>query len=365
MSKMAADKIGWGIIGCGVIGPAHADAVKANSDLAELIQVCDVIPEQAQKLAERNDCSFVTSVDELLANDDIQAVSICTPSGMHSEQAVAAAEAGKHILCEKPLDVTLEAIDAMIDAAAANNVKLAAVFQRRTWASSQKVREAIRNGKLGKLVLGDSYQKWFRSHEYYAGGDWRATWALDGGGCLMNQGVHGVDLIIWLMGGVARVSAYCRCLAHNIEVEDTVVANVEYLNGALGTWVCTTSVVHGPPMHFEIHGDRGSIILTGDEITQWAIEGEEAVTGEAGEDKISSDPTALGVGGHTEHVRDMCEAITNNRDPLIPGAEARKAVEAIKAIYLSSRLGGQSVELPLSYEDDGPGIYPSQSWGEW
>ncbi len=361
---MATDRIGWGIIGCGVIGPWHAQAVEANEQ-AELIQVCDVVPERAKKLAEDNDCSYVTSVDELLANDDIQAVSICTPSGMHSDHAVAAAQAGKHILCEKPLDVTLEAIDAMIDAAADNNVKLAGVFQRRTYATSKKVRDAIRNGKLGKLILGDSYQKGFRSHEYYASGDWRATWALDGGGCMMNQGVHAIDMIVWLMGDVARVSAYCRRLARNIEVEDTVVANVEYVNGALGTWVSTTSVTPSQGMRFEIHGDRGSIVLAGNEITQWAIEGEEEVTGEEGEDKTSSDATALNVAGHIEHVRDLCEAIINDRDPAIPGAEARKAVEVIKAVYLSSRLGGQSVELPLSYEDDGPGIYPSQSWSEW
>ncbi len=361
---MATDKIGWGIIGCGGIGSWHARAVEA-SEQAELIEVCDVVPERAQKQAEDSDCSYVTSIDELLANDDVQAVSICTPSGMHSEQAVAAAEAGKHILCEKPLDVTLDAIDAMIDAAAANNVKLAGIFQRRTWDSSQKAREAIRNGKLGKLVLGDSYQKWFRSHEYYASGDWRATWALDGGGCMMNQGIHAVDLIIWMMGDVARVSAYCRRLARNIEVEDTVVANVEYVNGALGTWVTTTSVTPSQGTRCEIHGDKGSITLDGSEITQWAVEGEEVVSGEAGEDKTSSDATALDIAGHIEHVRDLCEAIINNRDPVVPGTEARKAVEAIKAVYLSSRLGGQSVELPLSYEDDGPGIYPSQNWMEW
>ncbi len=361
---MANEKIGWGIIGCGVIAPIHADAVQANEQ-AELVQVYDIVEERANKLAEDYDCSYVTNLEELLANDDIQAVSICTPSGMHSEYAIAAAQAGKHILCEKPLDITLEKIDAMIEAAEAYDVKLAGVFQYRTYPIPQKVREAVRNGKLGKLVLGDCYQKLFRSHEYYGSGEWRATWELDGGGALMNQGIHGIDLLLWIMGNVARVSAYCRRLVRNIEVEDTSVANLEFANGALGTLVTTTSVTPGENIRTEIHGDKGSIKLQGNDIVQWAIEGEEEVTGESTDEGTASDPTAVTAAGHTEHVRDLCEAIINDREPTIPGHEARKSVELIKAIYLSSRLGGNTVELPLSYEDDGPGIYPPQTWPEW
>ena len=361
---MTYEKIGWGIIGCGTIGPTHADAVQANEQ-AELVQVCDMVPEKAKKMAADHNCSYVTSLAELLAHDDIQAVSICTPSGMHSEQAIAAAQAGKHILCEKPLDITLDKIDAMLEAAEAYDVKLAGVFQYRTYPISQKVREAVRNGKLGKLVLGDCYQKLFRSHEYYGSGEWRATWELDGGGALMNQGIHGIDLLLWIMGEVARVSAYCRRLVRNIDVEDTSVANLEFTNGALGTLVTTTSVTPAENVRTEIHGDKGSIKLQGSDIIQWAIQGEEEVAGESTDEGTASDPTAVTATGHTEHVRDLCEAIINDREPTIPGREARKAVELIKAIYLSSRLGGSTVELPLSYEDDGPGIYPPQTWPEW
>ncbi len=361
---MAINKIGWGILGCGTIGPFHAQALRPV-DQAELVEVCDIVEEKAKKMADEHDCSYCTSYDELLANDDIQAISICTPSGMHCDHSIAAARAGKHILCEKPLDVTLEKIDAMVEAAEANDVKLAGVFQRRTHPTPKKVREAVRNGKLGKLVLGDCYQKYFRSHEYYGSGEWRATWELDGGGALMNQGVHGIDLLLWIMGGVARVSAYCRRLARNIEVEDTSVANLEFTNGALGTLVTTTSVSPGEDVRIEIHGDKGSIRLHGSDIVQWAIEGEEEITGEATDEGASSDPMALATAGHTEHLRDLCEAIINDREPAIPGSEARKAVELIKAIYLSSRLGGSTVELPLSYEDDGPGISPPQTWPEW
>ena len=192
---MAINKIGWGILGCGTIGPFHAQALKPV-DQAELVQVCDVVEEKAQKVADEHDCSYCTSYDELLANDDIQAISICTPSGMHSDHSIAAARAGKHIICENPLDITLEKIDAMIEAAEANDVNLAGVLQFRTYPAFQKVRQAVRDGKIGKLVLGECHQKWFRAHEYYAGGDWRATWELDGGGALMNQCIHSVDLLI-------------------------------------------------------------------------------------------------------------------------------------------------------------------------
>ncbi|MEA3402616.1 MAG: Gfo/Idh/MocA family oxidoreductase [Armatimonadota bacterium] len=354
------DKIGFGIIGCGVISGTHRKAIE-EVEAAELVACCDIVEEKAKALAEEAGIgdSYYRDVEEMLQRDDLHAVSVCTPSGMHSEQAIMAAEAGKHILCEKPLDVTLKKIDDMIAAAERNDVKLAGVFQRRTYDSTKRVREAVRTGKLGKLVMGDCYQKYFRSHEYYASGDWRATWELDGGGALMNQGVHGIDLIIHLMGPVARVCAMCRRLVRNIAVEDTAAALLEYENGALGVLEGTTSVTPGYGCKVEIHGDNGSIGLSGDNITMWDIPGEEE-EGEAEEaagEGTASDPTALTATGHVAHVQDLCEAIMEDREPAIPGHEARKAVEVIKAIYKSSREGGAPVELPLSYVDDGPGIY--------
>ncbi len=356
---MATEKLGWGIIGCGVIAPFHAQAVAQVAN-AELRAVYDIVEEKAQKFGEEYDVPYVTDIAELLAREDVQVVSICTPSGLHAEQAIAAAEAGKHILCEKPLDITLEKIDAMIEAAAANDVKLAGVFQKRTVPAVHRIRQAVRNGKLGKLVLGDCYQKWYRSHEYYASGDWRASWEMDGGGALMNQGIHAVDLLLWIMGDVARVSAYCRRLARNIEVEDTAIAILEFTNGALGVLEATTSVTPGYDCTLEIHGDAGTIKLQGEKIVAWEVEGE---TQEAVEDETrgtAADPAALDMAGHRHLVEDLCEAIIQDLEPQIPGSEARKAVEVIKAMYLSSRQGGGTVELPLSYEDDGPGIYPSQ-----
>jgi predicted dehydrogenase len=276
---------------------------------------------------------------------------------MHADNGIMAAEAGKHILCEKPLDVTLRQIDAFIAAADENYVKLACVFQRRTDPATRKVRQAVRAGKLGKLVLGDAYQKWYRSHDYYASGDWRATWELDGGGALMNQGVHVVDLLTHLMGDVRRINARCRTMVRNLAVEDTAVATLEFVHGALGVIEATTSVAPGMSSKVEISGDKGTIILDGSDITAWDVPGEELDMEESQSSNLSADPLAgLSEAGHIRQISDLAEAVRNDREPEIPGREARRAVEVIKAIYLSSRRGGDTVELPMSYEDDGPGI---------
>ncbi len=366
-SVSAGSEIGFGIIGCGVIAPTHRDAI-AGAPGARLVACCDIVEPKAKEFAEKSGgIRAYRSLEDMLKQDDIQAVCVCTPSGLHAEHAIAAMEAGKHVLCEKPMDIALQKIDAMIDAAKANNVKLSGVFQRRTYPQSKKVREAVRSGKLGKLVLGDCYQKYFRSHDYYASGAWRATWELDGGGALMNQGVHGIDLLLYLMGDVKRLSAYARRLVRNIAVEDTAVAILEFANGAVGVIEGTTSVTPGYGCDIEISGDTGTIKLKGDKISVWDVKGEEGaeVQGE-GDRGTASDPTAgLTATGHTAHVADMVEAIQNDRDPEVPGSEARRAVEVIKAIYRSSREGGATVEFPLSYEDDGPGIEPSFGPLEW
>lgn len=360
-SRSRKASIGFAIVGCGVIGPTHAEAIAAVPQ-AKLVACCDIVPERAKTFSEKyGGVPYYTDYEEMFVKqDDIQAVCVCTPSGLHAPVAIAAAQAGKHVLSEKPMDITLQAIDAMIAAAEENKVKLSGVFQNRARASSRKVREAVRTGKLGKIVLGDCYQKYFRSHEYYASGDWRATWELDGGGALMNQGVHGIDLLLWIMGNAKRVSAHCRTLVRNIYVEDTAVAAIEFENRALGVIEGTTSVTPGYGMRLEISGDNGTIKWENGKIVGWDIPGEEnEAEAESGGQGTAADPTAgLTAEGHVRHIQDLCECITTGREPEIPGREARKAVELIKAIYLSSRLNGDTVELPLSYEQDGPGIYP-------
>ena len=348
-AKKKKDTIGFGIIGCGVIAPFHAKSIIA-AEGAELVACCDVVEDKAKAFAEEYGIkNTYRDLDEMLKRDDIQAVCICTPSGLHADNGIASAQAGKHIMCEKPLDVTLEAIDNFIAASDEYNVKLGGIFQRRTYPVSNMVRDAVRGGKLGKLVVGDCYQKLFRSHEYYASGDWRASWALDGGGALMNQGVHGIDLILWMMGGVKRVSAFTRHLVRNIVVEDTAVAILEYENGALGVIEGTTSITPGERTRFEVHGDNGTIILEETDIKKWhTVDGTdvpELPTVDTGGGGVS-DPAAIGAGGHMMLIQDLVNAIKEDREPMIPGREARKAVELILAIYESERTG-QTIELPL------------------
>ena len=194
-------KLKWGIIGCGVIAPWHADSVVA-SDYADLVAVCDIDVEKGKAFAEKYGTAFFADYKQMLTEAGIDVVSICTPSGLHSEMAVAAAKAGIHVLCEKPMAITVPQINAMIEAVDKAGVKMEVIFQRRTYPTTQRVREAVQAGVLGQMTLGDAYLKYYRSPAYYKSADWRATWALDGGGALMNQGVHGIDVLAWVMGDV-------------------------------------------------------------------------------------------------------------------------------------------------------------------
>ena len=342
-------KIRFGIVGCGVIAPWHARGI-TNTPEAELVAVCDVIQERADKLsADFGGAAVYTDYRKMLAKGGVDAVCVCVPSGLHGQVTIDAAKAGKHVMCEKPIEITLDKIDAMVAACANAKVKLGVIFQRRTSPVWHKIKKTVDEGKLGKMVLGDAYLKYYRSQEYYDSGDWRGTWELDGGGALMNQGVHGIDLLLWIMGRVKRVSAYARHLVRNIPVEDTAVAILEYETGALGVIQGTTSVTPGEPTRWEFHGDDGTIVLQEASITKWHC-GEEREAPEI--QKVDSggggvsDPTAIGAGGHMMLIQDLVNAIKEDREPMIPGREARRAVQLILAIYESERTGCP-VDLPL------------------
>jgi len=361
---MAKRKVGIGIIGYGVIGPWHAKAA-TNAPSAELVAVCDVDPKREEKLREEGyDVPFYTSQTEMFKKEpDIGAVSICTPSGLHYKGAVAAAKTGRHVLSEKPLDITLAHMDRMIDECDKANVKLGCIFQRRTDADYLLAKKALKKRMLGKLVLGDCYQKYYRSPAYYKSAGWRGTWKLDGGGALMNQAVHGIDMLLWLMGDVESVFTYSGTLTRKIEVEDTSVSVVRFKNGAFGNIVGTTSVVPGQGSRTEIHGDRGTIVLGGGPVkchSSKVVKGvhkveevnlEERLGGKTTHQKIvpvgvANDPTALTALGHTIQMEDFCQAILKDKTPMVPGPEARKAVELILAIYKSWKTK-KEVKLPL------------------
>src|SRR5438309_5574111 len=233
--------IGFGIIGCGMISRFHAKAI-ADIKGAKVAACFDSFTSAADKFGAEIGCQVYHDLDQMLADKSVDVVTICTPSGVHMEPAVAAAKAGKHIIVEKPLDITLKRCDAMIAAADKAGVVLSTIFPSRFHDSSQLMKKAIDAGRFGRLTMGDSYVKWFRTQEYYDSGAWRGTWALDGGGALMNQAVHSVDLLTWLMGPVVEIQATAATLAHErIEVEDTIVATLRFANGALGVLEASTA----------------------------------------------------------------------------------------------------------------------------
>jgi len=346
---MDQDKVGFGIIGGGMIAEFHARAA-AESELGKIVAAADVNQDIAEKFTEKfvPEAKPYGSVDEMLKDPNVQVVCICTPSGTHSDLAVKAARAGEHVLTEKPLDITAEKMTRMIKTCRKQGVKLGVVLQRRSFESSSKIKQALESGILGKLVVGDMSQKCYRSQQYYDSGGWRGTWKYDGGGACMNQAIHGIDLLMWFMGEVETVFAYADHLVRNIEVEDTTVAALKYKNGAFGTLICTTSCNPGENLQINLHGSRGTIMLEDEDITKWAIApGEDEVaeekpdmlTGGKGDRSGVADPRAISYAGHVFHIDDMARAVIDDREPFCNGEDARKSVDLILAIYKSAQTG--------------------------
>ncbi len=325
----------FGIIGAGSIAKSHAVAICSTIG-ANLIAVCDKERERAQTLAEAYGADKIyIDYPDLLQDPDVDAVCVCLPSGMHGQIVMDAARAGKHILLEKPIEVTKEKIDQMIEVVDQCNVKVGCVFQRRVRGISRCVKQALNSGVFGRVLMANAYMKYYRTPEYYKNTGWRATWEMDGGGALMNQGVHGIDLICWLMGGVRQVRAMTRTQLHNIPVEDAAVAVVEYNNGAIGTIEGATCVNPAGKTRFEIHCENGSIIFGDEGLLQWTLNGEnmDAAVIEM------ADPETKTSNDHSVLVADLVKSIETGKDPLITLRDARKSVDTILAIYRSSREG--------------------------
>jgi predicted dehydrogenase len=346
---------GFGIVGCGVIAPFHAKAI-ADLPNARLVAVADASPERARNLALEFGVEDHADVGELLARADVDVVCVCVPSGSHAAIGMGVAEAGKHVVVEKPIEITLEAADQLIAACNSNGVELAVISQHRWDPGVRELKDLVDSGRLGRLVLGDAIVKWYRTQQYYDSGDWRGTRALDGGGALMNQGVHYVDLLQWVMGPVEHVFARCRTSAHErIEVEDIAVAVLGFSGGAVGVLECTTAVYPGLSERLEVTGTGGTAIVEGGELKVRELKDEKGETSPYGGKLASagdargegaSDPADISYRGHREQLADMIQAIESGRKPFIDGAEARKALEIILAVYESAR-SGRDVALPL------------------
>ena len=309
----------------------------------------------AQRFADAHQVKGYSDLDQFLANPELDVVTICTPSGAHMEPAVAAAKAGKHVIVEKPLEITLKRCDKIIQACEDAGVVLSAIFPSRYHESAQLIRKAIDSGRFGTLTLGDAYVKWFRTQEYYDSGQWRGTWALDGGGALMNQAIHSVDLLTWFMGDVVEITAHTATLAHErIEVEDVAVATLRFANGALGVVEATTAAYPGELKRIEISGQLGSAVMEEEDIKSWKFQKLtsrdkkmlERMQGKTETGGGAADPTAIGHHGHTMQFKDVIKAIKKGTTPLIDGPEGRKSVEVILGIYQAAD-SGKTVTLPL------------------
>jgi UDP-N-acetyl-2-amino-2-deoxyglucuronate dehydrogenase len=354
---MTFERLRFGILGCGVIGPHHARAI-AGLEGAELVAVADAGLQPAEELASVHGCGSYASLAEMLSEVDLDAVCICTPSGMHADDAIAALEAGKHVIIEKPVDVTLEAAEGLIEVHRATGGKVAVISQHRFDASTRAVYEALTSGEFGRLTSGSAELRWWRSQSYYDSGGWRGTWELDGGGVLINQAIHSIDLLQWLMGPVLEVTAYTGLLAHErIEVEDTAVAILKFACGALGTIVATTAAYPGLTARIAVHGDRGSAIIDDDELVYFhaAADDQEGDAYGVGENQAAqiikkygegsagpgagADPASLSM-AHRDQIRDFVEAVREDREPSVNLDEGRKPLAIIQGIYESARTGG-------------------------
>lgn len=354
--------VGFGVVGTGMIAGFHAKALGAIPG-AKLVGAFDAVGERAQKFAADQGCTAYTELDAMLANPNIHVVTICTPSGAHRDSAVAAAQAGKHLLVEKPLEITLARCDDIINACAKSKVLLGGILPSRFTPANLALKQAIDAGRFGKLTLGDTYVKWWRTQAYYDQGGWRGTWKLDGGGAYMNQAIHNVDLLQWFMGDVAEVCGLTSTLAHErIEVEDVGTAIVKFKSGALGTLEASTSVYPGLLKKTEIHGTEGCVIVEQDDILVWDFKHPQPEDDEirrtfarkAANTGGAADPAAISFVPHQKQFEDFIAAIQTGRKPLVDGAAARKSVEIILAIYQSSWTG-RRVSLPLAKDPQRPG----------
>ena len=352
---MAEDRqLGFAIVGCGMIAGFHARAIK-DVEGAKVTALVSRSTENVEKLknAEGLDCVCVTKLHDALSRDDVDIVVVTTPSGAHLEPSVTAAKAGKHVVVEKPLEITKERCDGIIQACEDVGVKLCTIFPSRFTDVNRALKKAVEQGRFGRLTLGETTCKWWRSQEYYDEGGWKGTKALDGGGALMNQAIHNVDLLLWMMGDPTHITGFTATLAHErIEVEDTAVACLRFANGALGVIQATTSVHPGLPKTIGIHGDKGTAVIEQDDLLNWEFvetnDEDQAIKDrfaqKVGATGGSSNPSDITHLYHARQLEDFVRAIRENGQPLVDGREGRKAVEVIQAIYQATETG-RVVEL--------------------
>ena len=343
-------KLGYAILGLG-IGMAHAEAAAA-SEFANLVAACDIDRARLDKFAALYpDATLYEDFEELIADDRVDIISICLPSAMHADFAVRAMEAGKHVLVEKPLDITYERAMLIEEARVRTGMTAGVVHQNRFNLNMYPIKDAVENGRLGKPVLGTFAVKWYRDQSYYDRGGWRGTWEMDGGGSLMNQAVHTVDLMYWLMGDVESVTSTMGIYNHNIKTEDLTASLIKFKSGAVATFVSTTCAYPGISTEIMLYGTGGSIEADADMIKTWKMrdpidddmdeDDEEQMMvehyGRGNREAAKREPEKLY--GHRHVVEDMILAVRDGRPPEVTPLEAANSVRIVNAVYESAKTG--------------------------
>lgn len=334
---MGAKRIGVAIAGCGMIGQFHLDAIESVPEF-EVIGVWDVNASLATDVAHKWNTKAFRSYEEILNDSNVNLVDICLPSGLHADYGVKAADAGKHVIVEKPIDVTVEAARQLVDACKASEVELAVILQNRFSPSIAKVKKALDENVLGRLLYGEATIKWYRPESYYTARQQRGTLQYDGGGALLNQGIHTIDLLLWFMGNVTSTRSLVRTSLHPIEVEDLATAIVEFESGAIGTITGSTAMKPGFPERIELYGEKGSIALEAGRIVRWKVDGdqEEAHLDAAPVGSGSSDPGGIPIENHIAQFQAIASAIFAGEQPPVSGEEAIKPLQLILDIYQMS-----------------------------
>lgn len=331
-----------GFVGCGGIGNAHLDVWKTIPG-AKIVAVCDIVPERAQKAGEKLGVPAFNSIEEMLKGADFEAVDICTWSGVHAQLGILAAEAGKHVLVEKPIDIDLAKIDKLIEITDRKKLKLSCIFQYRFSNQVQKAHQLIEEGKLGKILSCSTYVKWWRAQSYYSADAWRGTWKYDGG-VLGNQGIHSIDQLCWMAGPVAEVEyAHIDTIERNIEAETFAIAVIRFESGARGVVEGTTNCYPGMETRTQIFGTKGSAIFDGCNVMQFEVEGEGKIDLEPPVAKGDgrADPMAISFDGHARQMNDFVIAIKEDKNVLCDGRSARVAVDCLNKIYRKAGYTGK------------------------
>ncbi len=335
-------KLRFGIVGYGSIASHHIKSIEALEH-CELVALTSSNEQKREAAKAKFGIKVFEHIEDMVALPELDVVSICTPNGFHMDPCLAAAKAGKHVITEKPLEISVERCKQMIEACESAGVTLACIFQNRYIPGYRELIQIVKGGHLGKFILGNAYVKWFRPTQYYSSNNWRGTLNGDGGAALITQSIHYIDQLINVMGPVKSVIAKTKTLHHNIEGEDIGTAILEFENGALGTIEGSTAIFAGFPERLEIHGNEGSIVLESGAITQCILKNpiDRDDSKSSGTTSGSSDPTAVDLSLHIAQYAHITECILNEKTPEVDGHEALKSIRVLEAIYQSAKSGRQ------------------------